>query len=371
MLYFDNASTTKISEAALKTYISASQFFYNPSALYESAINVKKQIEQARQFILKTLKGKDNSTFIFTGSATESNNAVLKSQINRKDKKYLISSGEHSSVYETAKNLKQEGYNVVFIPLNKNGSINIDALKNELDDNVSFVSVINVSNETGAINDLKTISKIVKSYNKNIIFHSDGVQALGKIDINLKEFDVDYYTISAHKINGPKGIGGLYIANPNKFKPLILGGGQEMNLRSGTENFPAIMAFEQAIKDLTIKDFSKHKQSFLKNLSGDYYLVSNENCVDNIISLCFKDVRGETIEHILEEKGYLIGTGSACNSKAKINRVLEQIVPKGYISGAVRISFGNEIKEEDCVSLAKELSNAVKIYKEKTNKWQM
>lgn len=368
MLYFDNASTTKISESSLQAYNLASKNFYNPSALYGPSVEVKKQIEQARQFFLSKLKGKAGSTFIFTGSATESNNAVLNSNITRKDKKYLISAGEHSSVYETAKRFKENGFNVVFVPINKNGSVNIDALKAELDASVAFVSIINVSNETGAINNLKIISNIIKSFNKDIVFHSDGVQALGKIEINLKDFGVDYYTISAHKINGPKGIGGLYIANPNKFKPFILGGGQEFNLRSGTENFPAIMAFEQAFKELKINDFSAHKKSFLQNLDGDFLLVSNENCVNNIISLCFKGVRGETIEHILEDKGFLIGTGSACNSKAKINRVLENIVPKAYIEGAVRVSFGAEIKEEDCINLAKALSCAVQTYKEKINK---
>ncbi len=368
MFYFDNASTTKISTKSLNEYVKASEMFFNPSALYEQAIAVKSKIEEARQFFLNTLKGKDGATFIFTGSATESNNAVLYSNITRKDKKYLISAGEHSSVYETAKHLKEIGYNVVFIPLNKNGSINVDALKQELDNSVAFVSIINVSNETGAINDIPSISKLIKSYNKNIIIHSDGVQALGKINIDLKNFNIDYYTISAHKINGPKGIGGLYIANPNKFKPLILGGGQEMNMRSGTENFPAIMAFKQALKDLSFKNYSLYKQAFISNLKGDYILVSDEKCVDNIISLCFKGTRGETLEHILEEKGFIIGTGSACNSKAKINRVLQNFVPRDYISGAVRISFGSEITKEDCVNLAKELSKAAKDYKEKISK---
>ena len=173
--------------------------------------------------------------------------------------------------------------------------------------------------------------------------------------------------MSAHKINGPKGIGALYIAEPNKFKPFITGGGQEYGLRSSTENTPAICAFKKAVEELNVIDYSKHKKAILDNLNGDYILVSDNNCVNNIISICFKGVRGETIEHMLEDKGYLIGTGSACNSKAGYNRVLQNIVPKEYIEGAVRLSFA-DVTIENCIDIAKELSNAVKTYRERIKK---
>lgn len=359
MLYFDNASTTKISKESLEAYNNASEFFYNPSSLYAPSVDVKVMLDNARDYFLKKFKAKDKSTFIFTGSATESNNAVLHANITRKEKKYLISAGEHSSIYETAKKYKENGYNIIFIPLKSNGGVDVDKLMKEIDDNVSFVSIIHVSNETGAINDIKHITRSIKAINPNIIVHSDGVQAVGKIDINLAYIGVDYYTISAHKINGPKGIGGLYIQNPNRFKPFIIGGGQEMNLRSGTENIPAIMAFKTALESLEKHDFSEHKKAILSNIKSDFYLVSDDNCVDNIISMCFKNLNGETIEHILEEKGFLIGTGSACNSKAGYNRVLSSIVSREYLSGAIRISFGSDISVEDCKNLALAIDEAV------------
>ncbi len=368
MLYFDNAATTKISKASLDAHVSASECFFNPSSLYGESGKAKGLIEESRTYLLKQLKGKPKSTLIFTSSATESNNAVLNAHITRKDKKYIFSAGEHSSIYETAKKYQEQGYNVVFIPLNKNGSVNIDALISQLDNTVALVSVIYVSNETGAINDIEEITNQVKEYNKNIIVHTDGVQALGKVDINLKDLGVDYFTMSAHKINGPKGIGALYIAEPNKFKPFINGGGQEMGLRSGTENVPAICAFKQAVQDLSVKGYSEHKKAIIDNLKGDYILVSDNECVNNIISICFKGVRGETILHMLESKGYLIGTGSACNSKAGYNRVLSTIVNKDYIEGAIRISFGDEITIEDCAELGKELTEAVKLYRERIKK---
>lgn len=365
MLYFDNASTTKISKSALDAYIKASEVFYNPSSLYSPSVTAKKVLEEARNFFLKTLKAKTGSCLIFTGSASESNNAVLNSTIIRKDKKYIFSAGEHSSIYEAAKRYKENWYNIVFVPLNKNGSINIEELEKVIDSTTALVSVIYVNNETGAINNIKEITRLAKSINPNVMVHTDAVQALGKVDINLKDLGVDFLTLSAHKINGPKGIGALYIANPNKFKPLIYGGGQEMNLRAGTENIPAIAAFKTALEEIKVSDYSKYKQALLNNITGDYVLVSDNECVDNIVSICFKGVRGETIEHILESKGYLIGTGSACNSKAGVNRVLNTIVSKDYIEGAIRISFGADVSIEDCASLGNEISNAVKQYRER------
>ncbi len=366
MLYFDNAATTKISKKSLDVYVSSSECFYNPSSLYAQSGKVQQQIEDVRNYFLTKLKAKSGSTFIFTGSATESNNTVLNAHITRKDKKYIFSAGEHSSIYETAKHYKEQGYNIVFIPLLSNGAIDTNKLYEEIDETVALVSIIYVSNETGAINDIKSITKQIKTKNANIIVHTDAVQAVGKVDINLKELNVDYLTISAHKINGPKGIGGLYIANPNKFKPFMLGGGQEKGLRAGTENLPQIEAFKVAMENVNCFNALQHKLALLDNLKvNDYILVSTNNCVDNIISLCFKGVRGETILHMLESDGYLIGTGSACNSKAAHNRVLRGIVPNDYIEGAIRISFGEEISIQDCANLGKALSNAVNTYRER------
>ncbi len=367
MLYFDNASTTKISKEALDTYIKASENFYNPSALYNEAGLVKRDIDNTREFFVKLLKGKPKSTFIFTAGATEANNAVLNSCFNRKDKKYIFSAGEHSSIYETALHYKEQGYDVKFVPLNPNGSVNVEELMKLIDKNVALVSIIHVSNETGAVNDIENIARKIKNIDTKIIIHSDGVQAVGKININLSKMDVDFYTLSAHKINGPKGVGALFIANQNKFKPFLLGGGQESNLRSGTENTPGILSFKTAMANIKMNDYSEHKKALLSHLSGDYVVVSDESCVDNIISICFKGVRGETIAHMMESKGYLIGTGSACNSKAHHNRVISQLVDRDYIDGTLRISF-SDVSIADCIRLGQELSQTVLEYRRKINR---
>lgn len=369
--YFDNAATTRVNPEVLQAYNEACNEFFNPSSLYTPSLSVKNKIEMVRENILRYLGGANKSTFVFTSCATESNNAVLRNCIKRKDKKYIISAGEHSSTYTTAKALISEGYNIEFAPLNEDGSINQQALFSMIDNKTDFVSLIHVSNETGAINDIKYIAKKCKAINPNIIIHSDGVQALHKVKLNMINMGVDFYTISGHKINGVKGVAGLYIANPNKFTPFMYGGGQEMNLRGGTENFAGIVAFGKAISlcNYDYEKCSKLKSLLLDNITMPYKLISSDKCVPNIISLCFKDVRGETLVHLLEDDGFLIGTGSACNSKNTANRVLSEIgVAQDYILGAIRISFGNEITEQDILDLAKSINKNVELYYSKTIK---
>ena len=297
--YFDNAATTSVNKEVLQEYINANNEYFNPSSLYTPSLSVKNKIEMARETILRYLGGANKSAFIFTSCATESNNAILRNCIKRKDKKYIVSAGEHSSIYATAKAMIEEGYNIQFAPLNSNGSVNQEKLFEMIDDKTAFISLIHVSNETGAINNIKYIAKKCKSINPNILIHSDGVQALHKLKLNMVDMNVDFYTISSHKINGVKGIAGMYIANPNKFTPYIYGGGQELSLRGGTENYPAIMAFSKAIT-LSNYDYDymeELKQTFLQNISLPYKLISLENCVPNIISICFPSLRGETLVH--------------------------------------------------------------------------
>ena len=364
-LYFDNASTTAVNPDVLQVYNNACNEFFNPSALYTPSMSVKNKIEMARENILRYLGGANKSNFIFTSNATESNNAVLNSCVKRKDKKYIISAGEHSSIYAKAKALINEGYDIQFAPLNEDGTVNQQVLFSMIDRKTDFVSIIHVSNETGAVNDIRYIAKKCREINPNILIHSDGVQALHKLKINLVNMGVDFYTVSAHKINGVKGVAGLYIANPNKFTPLIYGGGQEMNLRGGTENAPAILAFEKAMS-LPAMDYNQmleYKQTLLQNLTVPYKLISTEKCVPNIISLCFKNVRGETLVHLLEDEGFLVGTGSACNSKNTANRVLSEMgVNADYILGAIRISFDNYATINDILNLAHAINKTVQIY---------
>ena len=373
MIYFDNSATTQtrkeIADFVAKYSVN---YFYNPSSVYAPSIQVKKDLDDARQSILKLLNANAFDNIIFTGSATEANNLVLNG-FARKDKKILVSSGEHPSIYETAKNLKNLGYDVDFVDLNTDGTINIDDLEAKLTSNVGLVSVIHVSNETGAINDLDRIGKLVKAKAPNAILHCDGVQAFGKVKINLTKANVDAYTISSHKIHGPKGVACLYVRNGLNIKPHILGGGQEKGLRSGTENTANIMGFKMAC-EVMYQDFEKKrkhihelKEYLLEKLSAsklDYVLNSNSNCLDNIISLSFKGVRGEVLLHTLEKYSIYVSTGSACSSKIIGNRVLSAMKQsKDVMLGNIRISFCEFNNKEEIDTLIGVLTKQIPLIK--------
>lgn len=361
-LYFDYASTTPIKDNVMEAYLNASKLFYNPSSLNEMSIAVKEKIEEARSKILSFLNARPKSKLIFTSCATESNNSVLRSFIKRKDKRYIVSMGEHSSIYETAKKMIDEGYQIDFAPLMSDGRVDEEKLFAMIDEKTDFLSIIHVNNETGAINDIEQIVKRAKKINPKIIVHSDGVQAIGKIDVDLTKLGVDLYTFSGHKIGCVRGIAGLYIAPNIHYTPYILGGGQEMGLRSGTENFSGVMALKEAITSLKIENLNKLKQAFIENLTVPYKLISDEKCVPNIISIAFYDTRGETIMHMLDDLGYIVGTGSACNSKDKTNRVLDAMnVEKQTALGNLRISF-EDCKIEDIVFLASAINKVVGEY---------
>ena len=263
MIYFDNASTTKISKLGLDTYKDISlNCFFNCSSLHKGGVKASKHLEWARTTILNCINGAFNDTLIFCSGATEANNMALWGLI-KKGARVLTSVGEHPSVYNTAKALNAD-IEVDYVPLNEFGQVDIECYKEMWNkNNYDFVSIMYVNNETGAINDVGQLCDIAKSKNPACIFHSDCVQAFGKIDVQVDNLGVDSISISAHKINGPKGIGVLYVKNGLRFKPNIYGGGQEKGLRSGTENLPAIVAFAKVAEDkcanMKIKRYIVHQ----------------------------------------------------------------------------------------------------------------
>jgi len=234
----------------------------------------------------------------------------------------------------------------------------MEKLEQLLDENVAFVSIMHVSNETGAVNDIASISKLVRKKSPRALFHSDGVQAFGKVSVNLAAWDVDLYSISAHKLHGPTGIGALYLKNGVNLKPLIFGGGQEDGLRSSTENTPAIMAFEIAADKYfeNIEDNNNKKRVIFERLSNlilryapDTVIISPENGAPHILTVAFKDVRGETLLHALEEYQIYVGIGSACSSKRESRFKQLLGLDESHKEGIVRFSFSefNEISDAD------------------------
>lgn len=354
--YLDNAATTKTFDEVFDLMRKNNEeSFYNPSASYMPAIFSRKNFDVARESLIKCLHG-NAGKLIFTGSATESNNMVFEGLHIRVGQTVLISKGEHPAVYNAAYRLAKKGVVVKEINLLKNGQVDIEHLKSLLDESVSLVSIMHVSNETGAVNNIKELCNCVKEFNRKIIFHSDGVQAFGKIEVALNDLGVDLYSISAHKIYAPRGIAALWIKNSVLIDPLLVGGGQENGYRSSTENVAGAIAFAYAAKkvyDERIANFEKVlnlKNEFISNLKnteiGKYIVVnSDDDCVPYIISISFKDIKGEVLMHSLETSGILISTGSACSSKKAGNRTLEAMgVSKSDVIGSVRISFSPYIE---------------------------
>ncbi len=364
MIYLDNAATTKALPEVISEYSKyAGELYFNPSAIYHEGVSVKACIEDARTVILKAL-GTHNGNVVFTSSATESNNLAIFGSYRSNFKKVIFSIEEHPSVYNVALELKNRGVNVDFCPLSQNGQVDYDKLEQMLDEDVGFISIMHVSNETGAINDLKRIYDIKMKKCPKAIFHVDGVQAFSKVKVNLDYFGVDLYTISGHKIFGPKGVSALFVRNGIVLKPIMFGGGQENNLRSGTENVPAIMGLKVAIQNIgNIKEYFEYvkslKNKFIENLNG---IACNFNTTNDnspyVLSISFKGVKGETLVHMMEQHGILISTGSACSSKKAGNRVLEALgVNHNDIIGSVRVSFSRYNTMEEVDFSSKTLKN--------------
>ncbi|MDE6373717.1 MAG: cysteine desulfurase [Clostridia bacterium] len=367
MIYLDNAATTKPDEECLKA---AEQFvtekFYNPSALYAEGYALHKQINNSRSVLLSTIANDRDFQIIFTSCGTEADNMAIFGGGRRGN--VVTTFGEHSAVFSAVSELKERGVEVRCASLNADGSVNIDSLLSLVDDKTSLVSVIHVNNETGAINDINRIAKSVKAKSSRALFHSDGVQAFGKIPFRLDKV-IDLYSISAHKIGGLKGIGALIKRKNLVIKPLIFGGGQENGLRSGTENVFGIKTFEYAAQkkyafiDKNLKYVSSLNRRMRENLDKELFsVISAPNASPYILTVSAHGVRGEIILHEVDDKGLIIGTGSACssNDKKRYSRVILACgLDEVSADGVLRLSFSPETSIEDVENAAKILNETV------------
>ncbi len=361
LIYLDNGATTKPSQTAIEyasEYINEN--YFNPSALYHEGVMASLSLKEAKE-VFKSVIG-NNFDVIFTSSGTEADNTAIFSYSKRGN--IVTTLAEHSAISAPTNYLKSQGFDVRFSKINKDGSVNVEHLLSLIDKNTALVSVIHVNNETGTINDINKISTLVKSINPNAIFHSDGVQAFMKIPYRLSN-DVDLYSVSAHKINGIKGVGALFVNKKVKtLKPYILGGGQENGLRSGTENLFGIKVFERALFEHTntlIDDFNKVtnlKELLLSKLDLNLFkIISSNNSSPYVISLSAVGLKGEVLMHKLEEDGIIIGTGSACSSKNKHSKTLFNAGhSEEVLDGVIRISFSNQTTDKEVLYLAERLN---------------
>lgn len=351
----DNAATTKPNAVAVeKSLPYLYDNFFNPSGLYKEGFDLNIELKETREKLVSFVADKNKFELIFTSGGTESDNTAV--FLYGKRGNIITSAGEHSAIISSVNEQKNRGVNLKIVPLNKDGSVNKNALLEAVDERTSFVSIMHVNNETGAINDINDLALSVKQKNKNVIFHSDGVQAFGKIKFKLNNY-VDLYSISAHKIGGIKGVGGLIKRKTLHMTPFIFGGGQESGLRSGTENVFGIKVFEYAAEEKykTISEdavrLDEYKKLFIQKLNKDIFTpISNENSSPYILCVSAKKCRGEILMHMVDDDGLVIGTGSACSSNSK-NRYSRVILACGYdekvADTILRISFSASTNLEE------------------------
>lgn len=372
-MFFDNASTTQIDKGIIKDFEKLNnELFYNPGGLYSFGRDTAAFIEKCRDGIKELIGALKQDSLIFTGSATEANNLALMGTIKKNTRRVLVSMGEHPSVYNVALELKNRGYNVDFLPLDRDGKVSLKTFERYMDTDVDLVSIMYTSNETGAINDIASMVEIAKDVNPKVIFHCDAVQAVGKFDISVEDLGVDMLTMSAHKIHGMKGVGALYVKKNTQLKPIIYGGGQEKGYRSGTENTLGIYSLFKAL-ELSVENMDKNhkhvkslKNKLIENIDNSglvYSIHAKDNASPYILSVSFVGCRAETILNMLSDRGVMVSNGSACSSKKSGNRILEAMgVAKDEIESNIRISFSKDNTMEEVEKMSSILIDVVKEY---------
>lgn len=366
-IYLDNSATTKPYDKVVEKMVYALTTDYaNPSAVHRKGVEVEKNIKKIRQDIAKSIGCKDKE-IIFTSGGTEANNTIIRgiANLHKKRKNHIITTNiEHPSVIETLEDLEQDGFEVTYLKVNKDGIIDIEELKKAIKRNTILVTTMHVNNEIGSIQPIKEIGKYLSTLKDKIYFHVDAVQSFAKINFKPSRYNIDFMSVSGHKLHGPKGVGFMYIKDSNRIKPIITGGGQEIGIRSGTENVAGIYGLGEAVNIIT-SDLNnkiekiellkcKLKSELIESIP-DIKVNSTEDGVCHILNVSFLGAKGEVLLHHLAQQGVFVSTGSACSSKKKGSHVLNAIgLNPQEIDSAIRFSLSDMTTEE-------EIDEAIKI----------
>lgn len=376
MIYFDSSATTIIKKE-VRDYVNENiiKNFGNPSSLHRLGIDAEKIVNKTKGTISKIINCSYKEIY-FTSGGTEANNIAIIGSAKRnikKGKHIITSSIEHSSVISSCKYLESIGYDITYLNPDKHGFIDFKLVKEALRDDTILVSIMHINNEVGTIQNIKNIGELVKK-SKNAYFHVDAVQSYGKIPIDVKAYNIDMLSISAHKIHGYKGIGALYVKKDILIEPLFYGGHQEKGLRPGTENMPGILSLYKASEiiseemDVNYKNARKIKNIIINGLENnkDIKINSSEkngNYSPYILSISFKNFKGEVMLHTLEQNKLFVSTGSACNSKKKqYSHVLKAMeVDEEFIDGTIRLSFSSLNTEEEAQQSLKIIDRSIEL----------
>lgn len=370
-VYLDNSATTmayrSVGELVQKVMC---EDYGNPSSMHNKGVEAEKYIKEAKETFARLWKVQEKEVY-FTSGGTESDNMALigAARANKRAGNHLITSSiEHPAIINTMRFLEEEeGFRVTYLPVDQYGRIRLDALKEALCEDTILVSIMYVNNEVGSVQPIQEAASIVKAYNKDILFHVDAVQGFGKYKIYPKKLKVDMCSISGHKIHGPKGVGALYIGENVKIRPIVYGGGQQHDMRSGTENVPGIAGLGKAAEliyenhEEKIAHIREIKNHFIKRVMEEIPDVKdNSGDAPHVASISFLGVRSEVLLHALEEREIYVSAGSACSSnKPEVSGTLKGIgLTKEYYESTLRFSFSifNTVEEADiCVEALKEL----------------
>lgn len=378
--YLDNSATTVCEPGVVEKVVQMmSVVFGNPSAMHNKGVEAENYVKEAKEMIAKTLKVQEKE-IIFTSGGTESNNLAIMgcAAANHRMGKHLITTKiEHPSVGNVMKHMEEEGFEVTYLPVDKNGIVKLHKLREALRPDTMLVSVMHVNNEIGAVQPIEEISKIVKANNPATLFHVDAIQGYGKYRIYPKKMGVDLLSVSGHKIHGPKGVGFLYCDSKVKIKPIIFGGGQQKDLRSGTENVPGIVGLAEAAREIytdfeakidrlyEVKAYFVEKLAELDNVKING--LTGKDSAPHVVSVSFPGVRSEVLLHSLEDREVYASAGSACASnKPAVSATLKAIdAPKEHLGSTLRFSFSVHTTKEEidyCIEVLKGLLPMLRRY---------
>lgn len=358
-VYFDNSATTKPYDEVIEAVSKGmKEYFGNPSSLHKIGMNCEKRLNEAREYFASTIKCNKEEIY-FTSGGSEGNNLILKGLL-KPGHHFITTAFEHHSIISTCKQLEEKGVKVTYLDVDSEGRISLEDLEEAITKDTVLVSIMQVNNEIGVIQDIEAIGKLIKERSSRAKFHVDAVQGYGKLSIDVNKSNVDFLTVASHKIHGPKGVGFIYIKKGIILNSLISGGSQEKGIRAGTENLPGIIGFEKAAQ----MTFEEMESRYDKVLELKKYFVERLNEIKDIrvngeidgfspyiLNVSFLGVRAEVLLHLLEEQNIYVATGSACTSKSSAAHGSYVIKSLGLsnkeVESAIRFSFSYENTKEE------------------------